>query len=558
MALAATIDNFTNLTTNPWTVSGITASGNQVSATTGGSWGTIKLTHGPVSPNGDEARIAFDLIPDKNDTAGRMIFCGQTSNSAADQGMVAGYIAGTGIVAFLTFNQGVSGSADIAVADANVIDGHRYHIEVFYKPKYHASADTWQIIIQVYDEDFNFVGGVRESASLAAWMSFDNVTIGGTSSTSKISRFAFEPGPAGWFPSSTTSPYMRASCMGFREVGTIDVGDANHKFGLYIPGTLRSNPPVVCLHFHGSGSWSPSTPVGSGAGNSWDRATPNHMSTITFHMLDAGIPVVAPSTFSDDSSSQDSWGSTTAYQEVKDIVGWVNSHLGSDTRYLIYGFSMGGLMACRVIQQGEIPNIEGVILHNAVTGLFNAWNTGVWQTSLENAWGIAPADAAEAHNELDPYDPHLVVLAQPDHWRGKHITVLSSTADGTVSPASHSDILTAALTSVDITHTHIQLPFGSHTDTLPPSAAGNFISNALRRSFDLEIGSMESRIASPVDGLSLASFREALLAYIAGESVVIDNGDGTKTISYKKQDRSTDKLTIRFNNSGEFTQTTVN
>ena len=60
-----------------------------------------------------------------------------------------------------------------------------------------------------------------------------------------------------------------------------------------------------------------------------------------------------------------------------------------------------------------------------------------------------------------------------------------------------------------------------------------------------------------VDGVTDESFREALLAYIAGRSTVLDNGDGTKTITYKKQDATTNKLTITFNSAGEFVATTV-
>lgn len=62
---------------------------------------------------------------------------------------------------------------------------------------------------------------------------------------------------------------------------------------------------------------------------------------------------------------------------------------------------------------------------------------------------------------------------------------------------------------------------------------------------------------SPVDGISDPSMREALLAYIAGKSAVVDHGNGTKTITYKKQDGATAKLAITFNTSGEFVATTV-
>jgi hypothetical protein len=62
---------------------------------------------------------------------------------------------------------------------------------------------------------------------------------------------------------------------------------------------------------------------------------------------------------------------------------------------------------------------------------------------------------------------------------------------------------------------------------------------------------------SAVDGISDSSMREALLAYIAGKSAVVDNGNGTKTITYKKQDGATAKLAITFNTSGEFVATMV-
>jgi hypothetical protein len=62
---------------------------------------------------------------------------------------------------------------------------------------------------------------------------------------------------------------------------------------------------------------------------------------------------------------------------------------------------------------------------------------------------------------------------------------------------------------------------------------------------------------SSVDGISDQSMRESLLAYIAGKSTLIDNGNGTKTITYKKQDGTSTKLSITFNNNGEFVGTSV-
>lgn len=60
-----------------------------------------------------------------------------------------------------------------------------------------------------------------------------------------------------------------------------------------------------------------------------------------------------------------------------------------------------------------------------------------------------------------------------------------------------------------------------------------------------------------VDGITDLSFREAVLAYIGGKSTLVDNGNGTKTITYKKQNGTTAKLAITFDTSGQWTATTV-
>lgn len=62
---------------------------------------------------------------------------------------------------------------------------------------------------------------------------------------------------------------------------------------------------------------------------------------------------------------------------------------------------------------------------------------------------------------------------------------------------------------------------------------------------------------SDVDGLSDAVFRQALLSYFAGESTMVDNGDGTKTITYKRQNGTTASLAITFNAQGEWTATEI-
>ena len=60
-----------------------------------------------------------------------------------------------------------------------------------------------------------------------------------------------------------------------------------------------------------------------------------------------------------------------------------------------------------------------------------------------------------------------------------------------------------------------------------------------------------------VDGITDLSFREALLSYILGKSDLVDNGDGTFTITYNKQDGTTGKIEITFTLDGEWTPAPV-
>lgn len=60
-----------------------------------------------------------------------------------------------------------------------------------------------------------------------------------------------------------------------------------------------------------------------------------------------------------------------------------------------------------------------------------------------------------------------------------------------------------------------------------------------------------------VDGLTDLSFREAMLSYILGKSALVDNGDGTFTITYNKQDGTTGKIEITYNLDGEWTPAPV-
>ncbi len=60
------------------------------------------------------------------------------------------------------------------------------------------------------------------------------------------------------------------------------------------------------------------------------------------------------------------------------------------------------------------------------------------------------------------------------------------------------------------------------------------------------------------DGVTDSKLRELVLAAIAGTTSIVDNGDGTKTLTFYKQDGTTKLLNVTFNTtSGTHTSTTI-
>jgi len=64
--------------------------------------------------------------------------------------------------------------------------------------------------------------------------------------------------------------------------------------------------------------------------------------------------------------------------------------------------------------------------------------------------------------------------------------------------------------------------------------------------------------AATVDGVSQKTLMEMLLAYLASpNATVTDNGDGTKTLTFRDQSDSNDVFDVTFNQNGEFTASTI-
>ena len=69
--------------------------------------------------------------------------------------------------------------------------------------------------------------------------------------------------------------------------------------------------------------------------------------------------------------------------------------------------------------------------------------------------------------------------------------------------------------------------------------------------------SIASGSIGTVDGLSMQRFYEIVLAYIAGQTVTTDNGDGTLSHAFKLQDGTTTTLTITTDSDGQHTDTVI-
>lgn len=59
------------------------------------------------------------------------------------------------------------------------------------------------------------------------------------------------------------------------------------------------------------------------------------------------------------------------------------------------------------------------------------------------------------------------------------------------------------------------------------------------------------RTGGKVDGVTRDVFEEILLAFAAGKTALSENGDGTKTLTYYKQDDATARIAWTFNANGE-------
>lgn len=64
-------------------------------------------------------------------------------------------------------------------------------------------------------------------------------------------------------------------------------------------------------------------------------------------------------------------------------------------------------------------------------------------------------------------------------------------------------------------------------------------------------GNTPLQSTTTVDGLTISSALELMISLAAGRNTITDNGDGTKTVTFKKQNGSTTKFAVTFNTTTE-------
>jgi hypothetical protein len=490
MAITAFIDNFDDL--SGWTASGFTATTNAVAATTGGTYGSITKDNGTGGSEGNkEYRMCCDIIPDKTDTAGRFIWIGNSS-SATSLGMGVGYVAGTGIVTSLLLSSAISGPVTV-VADADLTTGERYHCEIIWA--WGQGSGNAKVVVQVYDIYGVFLGG-QEKFATQAWFTANKITISGDSDASTISRVAFEPG---YFPTSVTDDYFTGLAVGSRFQGSLGAGDSTLlQAGLSVPGRLNDEN-LVAIVFHGAGTWLEGQFIRGTSTAQWNRGgvlggsyQPYWGITEALSML--GIPVIAPKQYSEQASTINSWASPDTYNamvnggwtgqaDATDWFDWIADQYATakgvdkaDVKFIIAGYSMGSLMASRIVTNGDLSTsrISAVGLWNGVIDLVEAWKEPAWQAQLEAAWNVSYANETEARAGLGPFDPITLTTDNVNLWDNIYAQITHATTDTVVDSTLHSDPLEALLTAGAQDVKEIKRVWGTHTTTFFTSDIASF------------------------------------------------------------------------------------
>lgn len=110
-------------------------------------------------------------------------------------------------------------------------------------------------------------------------------------------------------------------------------------------------------------------------------------------------------------------------------------------------------------------------------------------------------------------------------------------------------LLAASVTGADVTDNSIVAKLVSKSAT---ADWDDFVNTTDSLQALADSATATALLASTVDGVTIQSLFEILIATWAGKSANTDNGDGTQTIIYYYQDGTTPKLTTTYDSEGEW------
>ncbi len=448
MPIEAYLDNFADV--SAWThtssnnVKAIASAG-KIIAAANGTVADIRRAYDGAATS--LCRIGFDITVDKTNMGTNYeTFVGTVDTGFAFQGTGCFLKQGVGIGAGLYYNYVLNGSVNVAVAWASLVDGATYHVEI--------SVDSlqWRTIVRVYDSNGTFLGTNSVTAANSSWYLSGFIKISNQSIHSGVSAIAYDPSMAG---SATSGPNLKAP------VRWQDSNSAIH----YYPG--GGNITRMLFHTHAAGVSPGNIEFMTDSANS--GGGPYFVNTF----LSAGWAFVAP--FGGTGGDQN-WGKDTAATDFLAGLETARGILGAGIKYAIFGRSMGGLMAGRLIGYEDVQSCIGLYLRVACLDIA-ALEQGVFQTNIDTAWGIsAQASYAAAQATLFRADPLQLLNTYPSKFRAVgNIFVDRSTADAVVPDTSNSLAFVNALTANGVPFKQSVSASESHGDPITLENARKFL-----------------------------------------------------------------------------------
>lgn len=472
----AFVENFADLLL--WSNSGLTVSGNAVKASEGGTRGGGYRVDDYSSSVRHQGRIEFDIVYSNADGAGH--YCGAGIGNSTTYGLGAGYLQGVGLCVWNTpAGAGVPASQGVALAEGSMVDGTVYHCVVsFYQSLVGGGASEgvmdWSLMVyQSAPGGLKFLGGNRYEVAGGSKLYFtqERVNVISSCANTTVRRMAFEPFMVP--QSASTRGYMvggPSSARIYVPACAESAGWTNTsptQVGVFIPGHIRTEQPRILVALHGAGNPNPWMTMGGGASGVYPSASVRW--AVVDAALQAGMIVIAPVLRNRAGAAYNNWSSPTAYGDLRDTLDLLKSLFTSltDAKLVLYGYSMGGGMAARVIATNERTDIHGMILAEPAIGLYAAW-AGSYTNDLEDAWTKTHGvwDSAAAHAALDAYDAATVIGTHPERFAALKggIHIFHRTLDPTITPAAYSTPFVQGMDAAGVQYTLRAPTYGAAGD----------------------------------------------------------------------------------------------